>query len=538
MADQTQRLEIATVKAEVGSNILYRFANDAVGADPIPTESGPIKNIKQEILAIQEDASEKISISTTIYPTVAAGLAASADQEIFLVQSNDADEIYAVWKNQAGSAVNTGKTAISSQAIQDALTESNQAAQAAEDAADVATNRTAGFLAPAAIAPVTRDNGLPLQEGDRYLNTVEQAEYLYKSGGWVANDSLSAIAEIKNNSDPSKGSAEVGYVAAAIGAVGRSVAHKLNEMVSAMDFGAVRDNFTDNTAAVQAAIDSLAPAVYIPTFCRYNRAGLVNSGACLIVDDSTGVRVTNSDDWWKPGSGKYTRYAHRGFASLAPENTMTAFTNAHRLGADILECDVQVSSDGVPMVIHDDTVDRTSTGTGTVTAMTAAQLLALDNGSKFSAKFSSSRIPLFDDVVKFSKSRKVGLCAEIKKYRTQSDIDLMLAVIVAHQAEDVVSLQSFNFTDLAYVRARNKAIELCPLATDITNLSIAAGLGGKVTMLLEYSALLLNPGWVASCRSVGVDVGAWTVDTQENVKKLLDIGVSKILSNVFIGDAA
>lgn len=215
MANQTQRLEIATVKAEVGSNILYRFANDAVGADPIPTDSGPIKNIKQEILEIQEDASEKISISTTIYPTVAAGLAASADQEIFLVQSNDADEIYAVWKNQAGTAVNTGKTALSATAIQTALDASNEAAQAAEDAADVATTRTAGFLAPSATAPVLRDNGLPLQPGDRYFNTTDQAEYIYKADGWEANDSLQAIDDFKlslaDASDPTQGAALSGF---------------------------------------------------------------------------------------------------------------------------------------------------------------------------------------------------------------------------------------------------------------------------------------------------------------------------------------
>ncbi|PYG98193.1 hypothetical protein CVV67_22405, partial [Arthrobacter stackebrandtii] len=100
MADQTQRLEIATVRAEVGSNIVFRFANDASVAGPIPTESGDIQNLKQVILEIQEDAADKISISTTIYPTVAAGLASSADQAIFLVPSSGEDEIYTVWKHE------------------------------------------------------------------------------------------------------------------------------------------------------------------------------------------------------------------------------------------------------------------------------------------------------------------------------------------------------------------------------------------------------------------------------------------------------
>ena len=211
MTDQTQRLEIATVKAEVGSNILFRFANDPAVNANISTESGAIPNLQKVIAEIQEDGAEKISIATTIYQSAAAGLAATAAGGIYLVQSSDADEIYTVWKNEAGAAVNTGKTAMSSQAVQDALTASNEAAQAAEDAADVATNRTAGFLQPAAEAPVVRDDGLPLQVGDRYFNTDEQAEYLYKADSWSANDSLKAISDIANKDDPLKGSAKIGF---------------------------------------------------------------------------------------------------------------------------------------------------------------------------------------------------------------------------------------------------------------------------------------------------------------------------------------
>ncbi|KQQ62987.1 hypothetical protein ASF66_01125 [Pseudomonas sp. Leaf129] len=197
MADQTQRLEIATVRAEVGSNILYLFSNAAEGAQPIATESGEIKNLKQVIAAIQDEAAEKISVATTIFQTAAAGLAATADGGVYLVQSPAADMIYTVWKNQAGSAVNTGKTAMSSQAIQDALTASNEAAQAAEEAADIATSRTAGFLQPAAEPPTSRDDGLPLQVGDRYFNTVDQAEYLFQINGWASNDSLEAISNLE-----------------------------------------------------------------------------------------------------------------------------------------------------------------------------------------------------------------------------------------------------------------------------------------------------------------------------------------------------
>lgn len=215
MADQTQRLEIATVRAEVGSNILYRFSNDAADAPAIPTESGEIQNIKQVALGIQSEAAEKISIATAIYPTVAAGLAATPNQSIFLVQSGEEDEIYTVWKNEAGTAVNTGKTALSATAIQTALDASNEAAQAAEDAADVAITRTARYLAPSATPPVVRDEGLPLEIGDVWFNTFEQTEYRYTDQGWRANDSLQAIADLEvrmqDYLDPDNGTGLLGW---------------------------------------------------------------------------------------------------------------------------------------------------------------------------------------------------------------------------------------------------------------------------------------------------------------------------------------
>lgn len=185
MADQTQRLEIATVRAENGSNIVYRFANDAAAAGPIPTESGNIQNLKQVVLAIQEDAAEKISISTNIYQTVAEGLAGTPDQAIFLVQSDNAEEIYTVWKNNAGTAVNTGKKAISSEAVLEAVTAAQAAAEDASDSAQIAETLTEGIIPPQSTAPTTRVNGTPLQTGDSYFNTVDQLEYLYKSEGWA-----------------------------------------------------------------------------------------------------------------------------------------------------------------------------------------------------------------------------------------------------------------------------------------------------------------------------------------------------------------
>jgi hypothetical protein len=294
MADQTQRLEIATVRAEVGSNIMFRFANDAVAEGTIPTDSGNIPNLKQVILEIQSDAAEKISIATTIYQTAAAGLAATADGGIFLVQSSDADTIYTVWKNQAGAAINTGKTAMSSQAIEEALTASNEAAQAAEDAADVATSRTAAFLAPAAVDPVVRNDGLPLQVGDRYFNTEDESEYIYKNEGWSANDSLEAITDLQGHitTEPSPGNTPKagGDGRISINWLPDSVQRAANlgqSIFTPSMFGVTNDgvsDFTEQLRAMHAAANSVPGAKVV-----YAGIGVVNiqANATIVINTDT-----------------------------------------------------------------------------------------------------------------------------------------------------------------------------------------------------------------------------------------------------------
>lgn len=131
MTDQTQRLEIATVRAEIGSNITYRFNNDAIDAGAIPTDSGDIKNLKLIIKEIED----KASVSTSIYTTTAEGLAATEEGGMFLVQSSEEDEIYVVWRKVAGAAVDTGKRALSSQAAEDAVESAQLSAIAAADSA-------------------------------------------------------------------------------------------------------------------------------------------------------------------------------------------------------------------------------------------------------------------------------------------------------------------------------------------------------------------------------------------------------------------
>jgi len=95
---------------------------------------------------------------------------------------------------------------------------------------------------------------------------------------------------------------------------------------------------------------------------------------------------------------------HRGFRARYPENTMAAFAGAVDAGADMIEFDVQLSSDGIPVVIHDRTLDRTTNGSGPVTSHTLSQLKKLDAGSWFQSRFRAQTIPTLEEGSMYTSS--------------------------------------------------------------------------------------------------------------------------------------
>ena len=143
--------------------------------------------------------------------------------------------------------------------------------------------------------------------------------------------------------------------------------------------------------------------------------------------------------------------AHRGASSYAPENTLAAFDLALQMGVRHIELDVDFTSDGHIVVIHDDTVDRTTNGSGPVTSHTLAALRALDAGSWFGAQFAGERIPTFDEVLARYKGR-VHLHTEIKG-RSPSLSQRTADVIRKHGMEGQVTITSFQTVRLEEMRA-------------------------------------------------------------------------------------
>jgi glycerophosphoryl diester phosphodiesterase len=149
-----------------------------------------------------------------------------------------------------------------------------------------------------------------------------------------------------------------------------------------------------------------------------------------------------------------TIFAHRGSSAYAPENTLAAFKLAIDQHADGIELDVKLSADGQVIVMHDDSVDRTTSGTGRVKSLSLLELKKLDAGSKFSPLFKSEKIPTLAEVFE-TVGRKIFINVELTNYSSPIDDlpDKVASLVMKYSLETTVLLSSFNMIGL--IRARN-----------------------------------------------------------------------------------
>ncbi len=157
--------------------------------------------------------------------------------------------------------------------------------------------------------------------------------------------------------------------------------------------------------------------------------------------------------------GDFTVQGHRGGAELAPENTMAAFDRAAALGVGF-ELDVMLSADGVPVVFHDDHLERLTDGQGRLEALDLEQLRGLDAGLHFDPEFAGERIPTLDEVLA-RHGHEVVINIEVKSSKGADNAALARAVVdvVHHRGlEDRVLITSFSPFLLAEIRALDPSI--------------------------------------------------------------------------------
>ncbi|MGW5781801.1 glycerophosphodiester phosphodiesterase [Streptomyces sp. NPDC003863] len=236
--------------------------------------------------------------------------------------------------------------------------------------------------------------------------------------------------------------------------------------------------------------------------------------------------------WMRAAGAPLTVIAHRGAPSAAPENTLVSDEVARRGGAVWIENDVQPSKDGVPYILHDTTVDRTTDGTGAIRSLTSAQLDALDAGSWFAPAYAGTRVPTLAAQLADLRERGGKLLLEIKGRHTRAEVARIVRDVRDQDMTDRVFVQSFDVPSLRY--AHELAPEL-PLGLLRSTLDADPVAVAKDLDLAAYNvadtALATRPQAVGDLHAAGVAVNVWTVDTPARWKALDALGVDGVITN-------
>ncbi|HHW30986.1 MAG TPA: glycerophosphodiester phosphodiesterase [Clostridiaceae bacterium] len=225
--------------------------------------------------------------------------------------------------------------------------------------------------------------------------------------------------------------------------------------------------------------------------------------------------------------------AHRGASKYAPENTIAAFKKAMELGSDGIELDVQLSSDGHIVVIHDEKLERTSNGSGLVKDKTLKELRELDFGSWFSPEFKGETIPTLTEIMELLQDWEGLLNIEIKSGPViYPEIEeKVVSLVNKFSNKNRVIISSFNHYSLVKIKKIDPDIK--------TGILYVAGLYEPWTYAKKLDAYAIHPLFynivpevVFGCLENGISINTYTVDDPYMIKRISEIGVQGIITNV------
>jgi glycerophosphoryl diester phosphodiesterase len=227
-------------------------------------------------------------------------------------------------------------------------------------------------------------------------------------------------------------------------------------------------------------------------------------------------------------------FGHRGASAFAPENTLAAFKLALEHGADGVELDAKLTTDGRVVVIHDQTVDRTTGKSGVVREMSLAQLKAFDAGSFKGPEYAGEPIPTLDEVFEAVGSQTL-INVEITNYTSVWDAlpDRIADLVIKMGLQDHVMFSSFHPLNLYRIKRR---LPGCPVG-------ILTEEGKQGRLLRGGLGRLFAPNYIhpyytdvdaavlASEHQRGRQINVWTVDEEEDIRCLVKLGIDGIITD-------
>ncbi len=227
---------------------------------------------------------------------------------------------------------------------------------------------------------------------------------------------------------------------------------------------------------------------------------------------------------------------HRGYPAKFPENTLAGFEGAIQAGGDMIELDVTLTKDRRVVVIHDDTLERTTTGKGPVRNHSFGEIKKLDAGSWFDPRFAEERVPELSEVLHLTSGRCM-LNIEIKVSAFEADYPIDA---IEHQVVDLLRVNGAMEYSIvsSFDRRILQRIAAMTAPPAIAFISDYPADRDVLDMLLAIKAFSWHPWFkvlardqVDALHAVGIRVFPWTINTHEEAQAILTLGVDGIICN-------
>lgn len=226
--------------------------------------------------------------------------------------------------------------------------------------------------------------------------------------------------------------------------------------------------------------------------------------------------------------------AHRGYSTVAPENTLAAFRAALQAGAHGVEFDLQETAAAEPVVFHDYRLDRTTTGSGRINTTSAEVVRALDAGGWFAPGFAGEPIPTLAEALAFFRDHPCPLYIELKAGLSAAAVRATLDSLRGSGLDGQATLISFDWWALRLARERHPAQRLGFLVhtpDEFDGAVLRATEVGNAIVDCHYPVLLEDPRRAEFARAAGVALAVYTVDDPATARALAELGVGAVTTN-------
>jgi glycerophosphoryl diester phosphodiesterase len=227
-------------------------------------------------------------------------------------------------------------------------------------------------------------------------------------------------------------------------------------------------------------------------------------------------------------------FGHRGASMHAPENTLSAFRLALEMGADGIELDITPSADGVPMVIHDPNLERTTNGAGDVRQLSAAEIQRYDAGVKHGAKFAGERVPTLKEVFEaFGNRTRYNLDMKTFYPEDRPIVRTVLALIEEYRLMPNVIISSFSLDTLRWFAEESRRVRLGVLISQHTPHMMREDgrRWGVRHEALHPEHTLVDAEAIRRARQQRKKMVVWTVNDAERKRELAQLGVDAIITD-------